>query len=176
MMQALVRPEDVPVAALEAVSRVRAGEWSRAEAVDSVYDRAIAGGLVRLYGEDVVQVWLSGAFSMLDDEMVSVTLQEDTTNALDNNGLDARAIAQTSFLRVTAISLERFLAMDGASAKACASSRRRDAGHDLARDVARHYASEPTEASRTRLFQNRRRRSPERWTAGFSESGCTAIL
>lgn len=59
-MQALVRPEDVPVAALEAVSRVRAGEWSRAEAVDSVYDRAIAGGLVRLYGEDAVQAWLSG--------------------------------------------------------------------------------------------------------------------
>ena len=111
-MQALVRPEDVPVAALEAVSRLRAGEWSRAEAVDSVYDRAIAGGLVRLYGEDAVQAWLSGAFSMLDGEMVSVTLDQDTTTALDNDKLDARAIAQPSLLRVNAISLERFLAMD----------------------------------------------------------------
>jgi putative DNA primase/helicase len=112
MMRALVRPEDVPVAALEAVSRVRAGEWSRAEAVDSVYDRAMAGGLVRLYGEDTVQAWLSGAFSMLDDETASVTLQEDTTNALDNDELDARAIAQATAPRVSAISLERFLKMD----------------------------------------------------------------
>jgi hypothetical protein len=112
MMQALVRPEDVPIAALEAVSRVRAGEWSRAEAVDSVYDRAIAGGLVRMYGEDAVQAWLSGAFSMFDDEIVSVTLDQDTSIALDNVELDARAIAQASVPRVTAIDHESFLAMD----------------------------------------------------------------
>lgn len=49
---------------------------------------------------------------MLDDEMVSVTLDQDTTTALDNDELDARAIAQVTIPRVTAINHERFLAMD----------------------------------------------------------------
>jgi hypothetical protein len=119
MIRAVVSPEDLQAAAFDAAQRVRAGEIGRAEAVDAMWDRAIGGGLVLRHGEDAVQAWISGPFSMIDHEMGYATsaLSEDFTTVLDddasNNELDTRALAHTSTLpRVAAIGLERFLRMN----------------------------------------------------------------
>jgi hypothetical protein len=119
MIRAVVSPEDLQAAAFDAAQRVRAGEIGRAEAVDTMWDRAIGGGLVLRHGEDAVQAWISGPFSMIDHEMGYATsaLSEDFTTVLDddasNNELDTRALAHASTLpRVAAIGLERFLKMN----------------------------------------------------------------
>jgi hypothetical protein len=88
--RALFTPEDLHAAAFEAAKRVCAGEISRAQAADDVWDRAIGGGLVRLHGEDMIQAWISGCFSMIDQEIGPATspLYEKFTTVLDEDEPD----------------------------------------------------------------------------------------
>jgi hypothetical protein len=118
-MQPIRNLEDLAAASMQAGQLILSCDIKRAQAADDLREMALAGGLIGLYGDDIVQAHIAAGFPPIKGGQQTIASPNDvdapigTARLAAENELDARALAQSSTIPcVSAITLDRFLKME----------------------------------------------------------------